>query len=115
MSEEFDAVGELKEHGLLDDSVTTEAERILSTLTPTQVEACIEVKRRVDALEDPAVQDQPVEDGSLALAMASAMGWDRPSSALVDAEVEGMSVSATEASCACLCTGSGGGGGASAA
>jgi hypothetical protein len=112
MTDMFNPVEELKQHGLCDDSVSAEAERILSTLTREQVEACIEVKRRVDVLEEPSLQAQPIEDGSLALAMSSAMGWDRPSATLVDAEVEGMSVSAMESKCACLCTGSGGGGGA---
>jgi hypothetical protein len=110
----FDPLEELKQHGLIDDSVSAEAERILATMSQDQVEACIEVKRRVDVLEEPAVQDQPVEDGSLALAMAHAMGWDRPGSVLVDAEVEGMAAISSPApgNCACLCTGSGGGGGA---
>ena len=111
----FDPLEELKQHGLIDDSVSAEAERILATMSQDQIEACVEVKRRVDVLEGSAVQDQPAEDGSLALAMAHAMGWDRPSSTLVEAEVEGMStapVSPAPGNCACLCTGGGGGGGA---
>jgi hypothetical protein len=107
MPEAFNPVEELRRHGLLDDSLSAEAEQAISMLTSEQVGAFIEVKRRVEALQEPGVQDQPVEDGSLALAMTRTMGWDRPSMAAVGAEVEGM-----ESACACLCTGGGGGGGA---
>jgi hypothetical protein len=110
MTDTYNPVDELRREGLIGATVPDATAEVLSTLTPPQVDVFVKVKRRVDALEAADVQSQPVEDGSLALAMTRAMGWDRPRVEHVGGEVEGMS-SPPVAECACLCTGSGGGGG----
>jgi hypothetical protein len=110
MTDAFNPVNELRRNGLVGSNVPTGTEQILGTLTQPQVDVLVQVKQRVDA-EHRGATPSTASDAALAQAMTKAMGWDRPSAALVDAEVEGMSVSATEASCACLCTGGGGGGG----
>jgi hypothetical protein len=109
MTDVYSPVDELRRQGLIGATVPVATEEVLNTLTPPQVDVFVKVKQRVDALEATDVQSQPVEDGSLALAMTRAMGWDQPRVENVGDEVEGMSVPVAE--CACLCTGSGGGGG----
>ncbi|ASW53570.1 aroma-sacti cluster domain-containing protein [Plantactinospora sp. KBS50] len=109
MTDVFSPVDELRRHGLLGEDVPEATEQVLSALSEPQVDVFVKVKQRVDALESPDVQDQPVDDGSLALAMTRAMGWDRPKVEHSGGEIEGMSAPVAE--CACLCTGSGGGGG----
>jgi hypothetical protein len=109
MTDVYSPVDELRRQGLIGATVPAATEEVLNTLTPSQVDVFIKVKERVNALEAADVQSQPVEDGSLALAMTRAMGWDRPRVENVGGEVEGMSAPVAE--CACLCTGSGGGGG----
>jgi hypothetical protein len=111
MTDVFNPVEELRRHGLVGNSVPPATERILGTLTPAQVDVFVQVEQRVGAARSgtPFSAD---DDARLASVMTRAMGWDRPSATLVDAEVEGMSVSAMESKCACLCTGGGGGGGA---
>ncbi|MET8147148.1 aroma-sacti cluster domain-containing protein [Actinoplanes sp. NPDC049668] len=112
MTDVYRPVDELRRQGLIGATVPAATEEVLNTLTPPQVDVFIKVKQRVDALEAADVQSQPVEDGSLALAMTRAMGWDQPRVEHVGAEVEGMALPPV-AECACLCTGSGGGGGSS--
>jgi hypothetical protein len=111
MTDVFSPLDELKRYGLLGNEVSETTEQVLSTLTRPQVEAFVAVKRNVEVLQSADVQGQSVENGSLALAMTRAMGWDRPTAEAIDAEVEGMS-QPVQGSCACLCTGGGGGGGA---
>jgi hypothetical protein len=108
MTNSANPVEELRRHGLIDDSVSSaDAEWILSSVSNDQLTAFVDTSRRIEALQDPSVQEQPVDDGSLALAMTKAMGWDRPTATAGDAEVEGMAAG----SCLCACTGGGGGGG----
>jgi hypothetical protein len=108
MTNASNPVEELRRHGLIDDSVTNaDAEWILSSVSNEQLTAFIDTSRRIEALQDASVQEQSVDDGSLALAMTKAMGWDRPTATAADAEVEGMSTG----TCLCACTGGGGGGG----
>jgi hypothetical protein len=108
MTNASNPVEELRRHGLIDDSVTNaDAEWILSSVSNEQLTAFIDTSRRIEALQDASVQEQSVDDGSLALAMTKAMGWDRPTATAADAEVEGMS----SGTCLCACTGGGGGGG----
>jgi hypothetical protein len=109
MTNVFNPVEELRRNGLVGSDLPETAQRVLNTLTEPQVDVFIKVKQRVDALQSPEVQANSVQDGSLAIAMTQAMGWDRPRVERVGGEVEGMSVAGAE--CACLCTGSGGGGG----
>lgn len=105
-------VEELQRHGLLGDNVSgADADWILSAVSDDQLSAFVDTTRRIEALASPEVQQASVEDGSLALAMAKVLGWDRPAATEVDAEVEGM----TTGTCLCACTGGGGGGGAGAA
>jgi hypothetical protein len=102
-------VEELQRQGLLGDGVSDkDADWISSVVSDDQLSAFVETAKRINALAEPAVQQEPVEDGSLALAMVKVLGWDRPSATAVDAEVEGME----EGNCLCACTGGGGGGGA---
>jgi hypothetical protein len=109
MTDVFNPVEELQRNGLAGPDLPETAQRFLSTLTEPQVDVFVKVKQRVDALQSPDVQAHNIEDGSLAIAMTQAMGWDRPRVERVGGEVEGMSAAGVE--CACLCTGSGGGGG----
>jgi len=110
MTSVFNPVEELRREGLIGDQVPEATKQVLNTLTEPQVDVFVKVKQRVDALQSPDVQSEPIDDGRLALAMTRAMGWDRPRVENVGGEVEGMSV-APPAECACLCTGSGGGSG----
>jgi hypothetical protein len=102
-------VEELQRQGLLGDGVSgKDAEWIRAVVSDDQLSAFVDTAERIDALADPAVQQKPVEDGSLALAMVKILGWDQPAATAVDAEVQGME----EGNCLCACTGGGGGGGA---
>jgi hypothetical protein len=102
-------VEELQRQGLLGDDVSgKDAEWISAVVSDEQLSAFVETTKRINALAEPAVQQQSVEDGSLALAMVKVLGWDRPAATAVEAEVEGME----EGNCLCACTGGGGGGGA---
>jgi hypothetical protein len=102
-------VEELQRQGLVGDGVSSkDADWISSVVSDEQLSAFVETAERINALAEPAVQQKPVEDGSLALAMVEVLGWDRPAATAVDAEVEAMEKGA----CLCACTGGGGGGGA---
>jgi hypothetical protein len=106
VTDAFDPITELRNHGLCGNNVPAATAQILGTLTRPQVDVFVQVKQRIDTFRQGA-RPSEAEDTRLARAMTQATGWDRPSMAAVGAEVEGM-----ESACACLCTGSGGGGGA---
>lgn len=110
MTESFDPVAELRSHGLVSDNVPQPAEEVLGKLGRYQIETFVKAKERADALSSPDVQAHSVDDGALALAMAKAMGWDRPAAEDEGSDVEAMAMAAP--ACACLCsTASGAGGG----
>jgi hypothetical protein len=113
MTDVFNPVEELRRNGLCGPGTPASTEQVLGTLTRPQVEVFVQVKRRVDAASR-GKPFSPDQNAQLATAMTAAMGWDRPSSTLVEAEVEGMAAISSPApgNCACLCTGGGGGGGA---
>jgi hypothetical protein len=110
MTTAFNAVEELRRHGMCGDEVSPDIERTINTLTRPQVEVFVKVKERVDALSSDDVQRQSAADGSLALAMMQVMSWDSPVAEAFDPEVEGMAEEPRDV-CACLCTGAGGGAG----
>jgi hypothetical protein len=100
MTTTFNAIDELRRHGLAGDSIPPATGQILSALTKPEVEFLVQAKQHIAT----STPDGP----SLTQAMVPAFSWDRPNATPVDAEVEGMS----EGSCLCACTGGGGGGGA---
>jgi hypothetical protein len=109
MTASYDPVAELRSHGLAGDSLPQVTEEVLGRLNKQQVDSFIKVKEHVDTLSAAEVQAHSADDAELAMAMAKAIGWDKPA-AEDGSDVEGMSMAAPE--CLCLCsTASGGGGG----